>query len=178
MCDCCHTYSVSLEFIIAAAHRQAFWSTAGGLLAAWEMSGAVRGTMDVLDRVYGTHSERSFWRRMAVSIGLAAALIVLLLGAAAVMELAPRLAPGAAVAIARWPVTVALLWAAITLNFLIPRLMPGNAAIAMMARYRGHVNPQALHALVRALRPHRVTEHVRIGGRESGDVDRDLHELH
>src|SRR5919198_1906163 len=42
---------------------------------------------------------------------------------------------------------VATLWAAITLNFLIPRLMPGNAALAMMARYRGHVNPQALHAL-------------------------------
>src|SRR5213078_4043138 len=39
------------------------------------------------------------------------------------------------------------LWAAVTLNFLIPRLMPGNAAIAMMARYKGHVNPQALHAL-------------------------------
>ena len=42
---------------------------------------------------------------------------------------------------------VVTLWAAITLNFLIPRLMPGNAAIAMMARYRGHVNPQAIHAL-------------------------------
>src|ERR1700751_4065039 len=39
------------------------------------------------------------------------------------------------------------LWAAVTLNFLIPRLMPGNAAVAMMARYRGRVNPQALHAL-------------------------------
>ena len=42
---------------------------------------------------------------------------------------------------------LATLWAAVTLNFLIPRLMPGNAALAMMARYRGHVNPQALHAL-------------------------------
>jgi peptide/nickel transport system permease protein len=42
---------------------------------------------------------------------------------------------------------VLTLWAAVTLNFLIPRLMPGNAAISMMARYRGHVNPQALHAL-------------------------------
>src|SRR5437660_8507796 len=39
------------------------------------------------------------------------------------------------------------LWAAVTLNFLIPRLMPGNAAIAMMGRYKGHVNPEALHAL-------------------------------
>lgn len=42
---------------------------------------------------------------------------------------------------------VVTLWAAITLNFLIPRLMPGNAAVAMMARYRGRVNPDALHAL-------------------------------
>jgi len=42
---------------------------------------------------------------------------------------------------------VVTLWAAVTLNFLIPRLMPGNPALAMMARYRGHVNPQALHAL-------------------------------
>src|SRR3954470_13358984 len=39
------------------------------------------------------------------------------------------------------------LWAAVTLNFLIPRLMPGNAAMAMMGRYKGHGNPQALHAL-------------------------------
>jgi peptide/nickel transport system permease protein len=42
---------------------------------------------------------------------------------------------------------VVTLWAAITLNFLIPRLMPGNPALAMMARYRGHINPQALHAI-------------------------------
>src|SRR5207249_1379857 len=42
---------------------------------------------------------------------------------------------------------VVTLWAAVTLNFLIPRLMPGNAAIAMMSRYKGHVNPQAMHAL-------------------------------
>jgi peptide/nickel transport system permease protein len=39
------------------------------------------------------------------------------------------------------------LWAAVTLNFLIPRLMPGNAALAMMSHYKGHVNPQSLHAL-------------------------------
>src|SRR5918911_285363 len=39
------------------------------------------------------------------------------------------------------------LWAAVTLNFLIPRLMPGNAALAMMSRYKGHIQPQALHAI-------------------------------
>jgi peptide/nickel transport system permease protein len=42
---------------------------------------------------------------------------------------------------------VITLWAAITVNFLIPRLMPGNPALAMMSRYRGHINPQALHAI-------------------------------
>jgi peptide/nickel transport system permease protein len=42
---------------------------------------------------------------------------------------------------------VVTLWAAISLNFLIPRLMPGNPAIAMMAQFRGRVNPQALSAL-------------------------------
>src|SRR5439155_22628011 len=38
-------------------------------------------------------------------------------------------------------------WAAVTLNSLIPRLMPGNAALAMMSRYKGRMQPQALHAI-------------------------------
>jgi peptide/nickel transport system permease protein len=42
---------------------------------------------------------------------------------------------------------VVTLWAAVTLNFLIPRLMPGNAALAMMSRYKGRIQPQALHAI-------------------------------
>ncbi len=39
------------------------------------------------------------------------------------------------------------LWVAVTVNFFIPRLMPGNPAEAMMATFRGHVNPAAIHAL-------------------------------
>jgi len=42
---------------------------------------------------------------------------------------------------------VVTLWAAVTANFLIPRLMPGNPALALMSRYRGHINPNALHAI-------------------------------
>jgi peptide/nickel transport system permease protein len=49
------------------------------------------------------------------------------------------------------------LWMAMTLNFVIPRLMPGNPAEAMMAQYKGHVNPQALQALEIAFG---VNEHV------------------
>src|ERR671931_1680549 len=54
------------------------------------------------------------------------------------------------------------LWAAVTLNFLIPRLMPGNAAIAMLSRYKGRVNPQALHALEIAfgIHPHESLLHA------------------
>lgn len=39
------------------------------------------------------------------------------------------------------------LWVALTVNFFVPRLMPGNPAEAMMARFRGRINPEALKAL-------------------------------
>lgn len=42
---------------------------------------------------------------------------------------------------------VITLWVALTINFFIPRLMPGNPAQAMMARFRGRVNPAAIKAL-------------------------------
>lgn len=42
---------------------------------------------------------------------------------------------------------VVTLWAALTVNFFLPRLMPGNPAIAMMARFHGKLNGQALRAI-------------------------------
>jgi peptide/nickel transport system permease protein len=42
---------------------------------------------------------------------------------------------------------VITLWAALTVNFIIPRVMPGNEAQAVLATFRGTVNPAALHAL-------------------------------
>jgi peptide/nickel transport system permease protein len=39
------------------------------------------------------------------------------------------------------------LWAAVTLNFILPRMMPGNPAVAMIAKFKGGVSPQALKAL-------------------------------
>jgi peptide/nickel transport system permease protein len=38
-------------------------------------------------------------------------------------------------------------WAAITLNFLIPRLMPGNPVLALLARFRGRIDPQSEKAI-------------------------------
>jgi peptide/nickel transport system permease protein len=42
---------------------------------------------------------------------------------------------------------VITLWACLTVNFVLPRFMPGNPALAMMARYRGHLSGQALKAV-------------------------------
>jgi peptide/nickel transport system permease protein len=42
---------------------------------------------------------------------------------------------------------VITLWVALTVNFFVPRLMPGNPAEAMMARFKGRINPEALKAL-------------------------------
>jgi peptide/nickel transport system permease protein len=39
------------------------------------------------------------------------------------------------------------LWTSATLNFLIPRLAPGDPAQTLMARLRGRISPQSLHAL-------------------------------
>lgn len=46
---------------------------------------------------------------------------------------------------------VLTLWAALTINFMIPRLIPGNPAIAILARFHGHLSPTALHAITAAL---------------------------
>lgn len=108
--------------------RQAFWITGGGVLAIWEMSGALRATMGVLNRLYDTDGERSFVRRIAVSMGLGAAVIILLIAAAATLELGPRLIDGAvagpAVDILRWPLALVLLWATVTL---VMRVAPAEA---------------------------------------------------
>jgi peptide/nickel transport system permease protein len=42
---------------------------------------------------------------------------------------------------------VLTLWTCVTLNFLLPRLMPGNPALALLARFHGRLNPQALKAI-------------------------------
>ncbi|HYK83738.1 MAG TPA: ABC transporter permease [Ktedonobacteraceae bacterium] len=39
------------------------------------------------------------------------------------------------------------LWASITINFVIPRLAPGDPAGALIARFQGRMNPQAISSL-------------------------------
>ena len=57
----------------ALVTRQVFWITAGFLLALWQVSGAVRAVMGALNRVHEIPAQRSWTRRMLVSIALARA---------------------------------------------------------------------------------------------------------
>jgi membrane protein len=88
-----------------------FWVTLGALITVWEMSGAVRAVMGVLDNVYECDRKRSFKERYAVSIGLAVLTGALFLLAVATFMLGPLLGTG--VSIARWPVTVVILLATV-----------------------------------------------------------------
>jgi membrane protein len=99
------------------ASREVFWATAGALLAVWEVSGAMRATMTVLDRIYRVRRQRGRRERYGVSIVLSALVTVLLLAATAAFVLGGPAAhavfgdgPGVvAIAVLRWPVAAALL---------------------------------------------------------------------
>jgi membrane protein len=69
--------------------KQAFWVTAGALLAIWQTSGAVRAAMDALNRVYGIRERRPWKERYGMSIALAIVDMVLVVGAIAVITLLP-----------------------------------------------------------------------------------------
>src|SRR3954453_22645597 len=96
------------------AHQRVFWATAGALIAVWEVSGAMRATMQVLNRIYDTSDDRTFWRRVGVSIWLSALVTVLLLAAVAATKAVPALLGGGALAgIAGWIVAIALMAATV-----------------------------------------------------------------
>jgi membrane protein len=97
--------------------QRGFWLTFGVVFAVWQVSGAMRAVMGVLGRIYETDDDRSFWRRQAVSVGLALVAIAGLGGAGAIVLLGPRLAArlGDQLAIeivstiVRWAVALALM---------------------------------------------------------------------
>jgi membrane protein len=69
--------------------RTAFWVTFGFVLALWELSGAIRGVMGAVNRVYRCPTRRSWGRRMLVSTALALVVGACLLGASAVVLIGP-----------------------------------------------------------------------------------------
>ena len=95
-------------------HKQLFWATTGAVIAIWEVSGATRAVMGVLNRIYRVKETRSFRQRMVTSTWLAAAVTALFLAAAASINLAP-LAIGSSIlsVIVRWLVAAGLMLAVV-----------------------------------------------------------------
>src|SRR3954451_7827790 len=112
-----HAVDDTVRKVLADQHL--FWVTLGAAIAVWEVSGAMRATMQVLNRVYGVEEKRSFRRKLWESIVLSTAVTFMLLLAAAVVKVGPRAArtvfgEGALVSVlsflASWGAAVALLF--------------------------------------------------------------------
>jgi membrane protein len=98
--------------------RQHFWVSLGAVIAVWEISGGVRAVMQVFNRIYDVEETRTFWRRMRISIGLAALAGVLLLVTVVVLRFSPLLVDAVGAGgflvdmvsfVARWAVALTLL---------------------------------------------------------------------
>lgn len=95
-------------------HKQIFWVTAGLLLTVWEISSAIRATMDALDRVYAVRRRRPWRERMLVSLALAVCDGVLVLGGLTVLALGGVLTgSGGESLLWRFPLAALLLGAAV-----------------------------------------------------------------
>jgi membrane protein len=69
--------------------KHTFWVTFGAAIAVWEISGAMRAVMQVFNRIYEVEDRRPFWRRIRISLALAAVTGVLVLLTIAVVRFGP-----------------------------------------------------------------------------------------
>jgi membrane protein len=112
--------------------QRGYWLTLGAALALWQVSGAVRATITPLNKIYGAEDERSWWRRMLVSLVLALAIGPLVIGAALLIRAGPRLVRsldlptglGIVADVLRWGLALALLATAV---WLLIKYAPANA---------------------------------------------------
>lgn len=104
------------------AAKRLLWATGGGVLALWQVSGAVRAVMGALAGIYGATGERPFLRRYSISFLLSIEVGGCFILAALCALFAPFVAmhhPGAAwevfAFLVRWILTVAFLLLAVGL---------------------------------------------------------------
>jgi membrane protein len=104
--------------------RHLFWVTLGAVIAVWEISGAMRATMQVLNRVYGVSEERSFRKKLWESMALSTVVAALMLLAVAATKGGPALLQfvfgdgwfvSALTFVASWAISIALLFFVVTL---------------------------------------------------------------
>jgi membrane protein len=118
-------YSVDKIFSSSATGLVAFASA----LLLWDMTWAMRTMMEALNEIHDVEEPRPWRRRYLVSLALAAAVIVCIVGAVLIVALGPR--PEGALhvilGIGRWPAAVVLL----------------GLAVGLIVRYGPAERPQA-----------------------------------
>jgi membrane protein len=98
------------------ARQAALWATLGGVLALWQVSGAVRAVMGALSRIYHAPAQRPFVKHYAVSFALSVEVGLAFVLAALCLLFAPFVwsahhGPLAALGfVVRWTLVVALLF--------------------------------------------------------------------
>lgn len=102
--------------------KQAFWLTAGFLLAIWQVSGGIRTAMKGLNRIYDAEENRPWLERFTRSILLSLATSALILAAIVAVWLGPLLYGdvgqplGALLAVGRWVLAGACMWLSVALT--------------------------------------------------------------
>jgi membrane protein len=89
-------------------------------LVVWDMTWAVNLVILALNRIHDVEERRTKVRRIAVTVGLALAVVACLIAAVLVQSVAPSVTTGALdtfLSVVRWPVSLLFLWGAITLLF-------------------------------------------------------------
>src|ERR687888_600080 len=90
--------------------------TLAAALVLWHMTAAVATVVETLNQIHDVKDERPWWRKLLVSVALAAAIVVCLIGAVLVVTVAPKVGSGAlhfVLGIGRWLVAAVLLRLAI-----------------------------------------------------------------
>ena len=90
--------------------------TLASALVLWHMTAAVATVMETLNRIHDVKDERPSWRKLLVALGLAAAIVICLIGAVLVVSVAPKVGSGAlhfVLGVGRWLVGAVLLGLAI-----------------------------------------------------------------
>jgi membrane protein len=105
-------------------HKQTFWVTFGLVLMLWELSGAMRATMEALDDIYGVRRKRSRKERYTTSVALSAAVGALFLIAVVALIGGNSVSGGVGSVFARYAVAAVMLTAAVGLTM---RFAPGTS---------------------------------------------------
>ena len=105
------------------SHQQIFWVTFGLLVVLWELGGAVRGTMEALDDIYGVRRKRSRTDKYVTSTWLAGAAGALWLTALALVVPGGAVLGGPLGAVARYVLAALVLLSA---TWIVLRVAPAQ----------------------------------------------------